>query len=276
MKTLREIAKETIENYTDEYLNSLISSGNFIGIDPDGYMREIDYYIFPDGEGDADDMREALNDFLDSLEEGFFNDEDGDSLMADIVNNDVLWEWGADATLLESYSQKMQLLQYISNYGVIGSTKTDTNEYDWDIMTCRLDLNRRFDGTIYRTCKWNSENMTFCIGWDCEKDALQAGAIDLNELDELKEEIEDGNVVFWSEEKGTITGAAAKEAALEWLESHDVTERMKRSCSPEYWKKLTEKLRLPENYDEYIYYTDNGCSRKREDIALITIQPDKQ
>ena len=159
--TIRKKIRETIDNYSEEYLEQLNSEGNFIGIYPNGEIREISY---EKSQTDADDMREAMTDFLDSLEEGFFDDEEGDSLMAKIVKNDVIWEWGADAALLESYEQKMKLLEYV-NYGVTEYTKETTDEYEWEIMTARLDLNCRFNGKIYSTCLYNSENMTFCLNW---------------------------------------------------------------------------------------------------------------
>lgn len=272
--TTREQIRETIENYTEEYLNELASRNNFIGIWPDGDINEIDYDISASDECDADDMREAMTDFLDGLEEGFFDDEDGDSLMAEIVENDVCWEMGADATLLESYEQKMSLLEYVRDYGVTENTKDNMDEYDWDIATRRLDLNRRFNGKIYSTCKWNSENMTFCLDWDAPEDCLQAGAIDINELEELKEDIENGDVVFWTAEGDKLlTGNEAQSAAIEWLNSHDVTERMKHNSRESYWKKLTDKLGLTEDYHEYIYYTENGCSWNPENIMLLTVLP---
>lgn len=277
MGTIRETVRETIKNYTDEYLEQMINDRKFIGFETDGEIRKIDYDRFA-GEYDAnaDDMREAMIDILDWFEDGFFDDEDGDALMAEIVNNDVIWEWGADATLLENYDQKIVLLEYVKDYGVTEHTKDNMDEYEWESMTRRLDLNRRFDGKIYSTCKWNSENMTFCLDWDAPEDCLQAGAIDIYETGELKENIEDGDVLFWSADKGeAVTDEAARAAALEWLESHDVTERRKSSTSEAYWKELTSKLGLPEDYNESIYYTDNGCSWNSENVMLLTVLPSK-
>ena len=194
--------------------------------------------------------------------------------MADIVNNDVLWEWGADPTLLESYDQKIVLLKYVKDYGVTEHTKDGMDEYDWDTMTRRLDFNRRFNGTIYATCAWNSENMTFCLDWDVPEDCLQTGAISLYETEELLEEIENGKVVFWSAENDrAVTGKAAMTAALEWLENHDVTEVSKCSTSEAHWKDLTGKFGLPEGYSENIYYTDNHCSWNRKNVMLLTVLP---
>lgn len=274
MSTIRETVRETIENYTEEYLNELLRKVEFISIYPDGDIYEIDYDIFPDDAGDADGMREAMTDFLDGLEEGFFDDEDGCSLMAEIVNNDIIWEWGADATLLENDEQKIVLLEYVRDYGVTEHTKDNMDEYDWDTLTRRLDLNRRFNGKIYSTCKWNSENMTFCLDWDAPEDCLQAGAIDIYETEELKEDIENGEVAFWSSESDKpLTGEEARKTALEWLNNHDVTERHKSNTSESYWKELTGKLGLPEYYDESIYYTDNGCSWNSKNVMLLTVLP---
>lgn len=163
-KTIRETVRETIESYPDKYLKGLISQRSFVAIGTDGELFEIDNDRFVGiDDADADDMRVEILDFLDDFKYGFFDDEFGDSLMAEIVNNDVLWAWGADPVLLESYDEKMCLLEYVSHYGCIKMTKADTNEDDWVHAICVLDLDSHFNGFIYKTNRWNSENMIFCI-----------------------------------------------------------------------------------------------------------------
>lgn len=273
MSTIRQKVRETIKNYTDEYLEQLILNGEFIGIDTDGEISEISYERFlRDDDADADDMREAMLDFLDWLEEGFFDDEPGESLMADIVKNDVLYEWGADPGLLESYADKMSLMEYVKDYGVTEITKDMTDAYEWDTATRRLDLNRRCNGTIYQTNKWNSENPTFCIEWDCVKDPLQPEALDIYETEELLDKIEDGKVAYWNGDKAVTLGSDDdKSVVKEWLEKHDVSERRKYWTSDEYWKKLTAMLGLPESYNNSIYYTDAGYDFEKKTVFLLTV-----
>ena len=98
---------------------------------------------------------------------------DYDVLVETIENNDVLWEWGAGPTLLENGEDKEILLEYVNDYGVTAITKEDCDEYEWEVMTSRLDLNRRFSGVIFSTNAWNSENMTFCLDWDSDDALLQ-------------------------------------------------------------------------------------------------------
>lgn len=195
---------------------------------------------------------------------------DYDVLIETIENNDVLCEWGADPTLLESEEDKGSLLEYVNDYGVKAFTKKDCDEYEWEVKTSRLDLNRRFSGVIFSTNAWNSENMTFCLDWDSD-DALQPGVLDIYETEDLLEEIEDGNVVFWSAD-GAITGEEAQVAAKNWLKNHDVTEAQRRNKSEEVWRDMTTKLGLPENYAGIIYFCLDMSKCGNPLTALITVK----
>lgn len=91
-----------------------------------------------------------------------------DALVQTIKEFDVLCEWGADPTILECEEDKESLLEYVTDYGVKAITKEDVDEYEWVVITSRLDLSSAFSGIIYKTNKWNSENMSFCLDWDYE------------------------------------------------------------------------------------------------------------
>lgn len=267
MKTLREKTEEIIANYTEEELQKMLSNQLFISIHPDGSTGKIEYGYSCDI--DPEDIRGQMSDLLDNLEFGFFDDEPEYSIMADIINNDVLWEWGADATLLESYNEKIPLIYSIANYGYSENTKEDMSDDDWDIMTDRLDLNRRFQGKIYSSGGYNQESMTFCLDWDCINDPRQPLALNVWDIDELIETINDpdNNTLFWSADRGLIHGNEARTAALEWIDKHDITEQRQSNTNPAYWQDFTSKLGLHASYNESVFYTVNGDDYQ----ALITV-----
>lgn len=272
MKTLRNKIEEIIANYTEEELQKMLSNQLFIAIYPDGSTEKIEYGYSCDT--DPEDIREQMSDFLDNLEFGFFDDEPESSIMADIINNDVIWQWGADATLLESYTEKIPLIESIAEHGYSENTKEDMSDYDWDIMTDRLDLNRRFSGKIYSSGGYNQESMTFCLDWDCINDPRQPLALNVWDIEELIETINDpdNNTLFWSTDRGLIHGDEARTAALEWIDKHDITEQWQRNTNAANWQDITSRLGLPDSYNEYVYYTGSVGNYQ----ALITVTADEE
>ena len=272
MKTLRNKIEEIIANYTEEELQNMLNNQLFIAIYPDGSTEKIKYGYSCDT--DPEDIREQMSDFLDNLEFGFFDDEPEYSIMADIINEDVIWQWGADATLLESYTEKICIIESIAEYGYSENTKEDMSDYDWDIMTDRLDLNRRFSGKIYSSGGYNQESMTFCIDWDCINDPRQPLALNVWDIEELIETINDpdNNTLFWSTDRGLIHGDEARTAALEWIDKHDITEQWQRNTNAANWQDITSRLGFPASYNEYVYYTGSVGNYQ----ALITVNTDEE
>lgn len=266
MKTLRDKTEETIANYSNEELKNMLNNQQFIAIYPDGSIEKIEYGYSCDT--DPEDIREKMADFLDNLELGFFDDEPGSSILADIINNDVIWQWGADATLLESYNEKIPLIESIAEHGYSENTKEDMDNYDWDIMTDRLDLNRRFQGKIYSSGGYNQESMTFCIDWDCINDPRQPLALNVWDIEDLAETIidPDNNTLFWSTDRGLLHGDEARAAAMEWINNHDITEQRQRNTTTANWQDITNRLNLSTSYNKTVYYTVCGSDYQ----ALIT------
>ena len=86
-----------------------------------------------------------------------------DDVIGKIKSGFVLFEWGSDATMLETDEDKEQLIDYVSKYGCKTHTRLETEEDRWHELTSRLGLNYNYPGVIYTTTKYNSENMSFCF-----------------------------------------------------------------------------------------------------------------